>query len=187
MMILDAEDGRILDANQAAADFYGYPLQRMLTMNIKDFNILPEDEVQAAIDQAKLEHVTRFRFKHRLASGQLRDVEVNAWPVDIQGMPVLFSIVQDVTSVIASQAELESILAERTAALNWRTRALIFILLAFIAAQGAAIVLIIRFYGRQKSWLLRSKPPGTSINPWWTTSPESPSVVCTTSIGPCCI
>ncbi len=150
MMILDTEDGRILDINQAAADFYGYPLQRMLTMNIKDFKILPVDEVQAALEQARLERVNRFRFNHRLASGQIRDVEVNAWPVHIQGVPVLFSIVQDVTSVIASQAELESLLAERTATLNWRTRALIFILLAFVAAQGAAIALITRFAGRQK-------------------------------------
>ncbi len=150
MLILDAEDGRILDLNQAAAEFYGYPLQRMLTMNIKDVNVLSDDEVQAALEQARLERVNRFRFKHRLASGQIRDVEVNAWPVHIQGVPVLFSIVQDVTSVIASQAELESLLAERTASLNWRTKALILTLLAFVAAQGAAIVLITRSAGRRK-------------------------------------
>ncbi|WP_045217191.1 sensor histidine kinase [Desulfonatronovibrio magnus] len=149
MMILDPEDGRILDINKAGAEFYGYPLEQMLTMNIMDFNILPAARVQMEIEQARQENVNRFRFKHRMASGEIRDVEVNSWPVHIQDTPVLFSIIQDVTSIISSQAQLEGILAERTETLKRRTRALVFILVTFVAAQGVAITLIVRYALRQ--------------------------------------
>ncbi|WP_295431179.1 PAS domain S-box protein [uncultured Thiodictyon sp.] len=38
-----------------------------------------------------------FNFRHRIASGEVRDVEVFSSPVDVSGRPLLFSIVHDIT------------------------------------------------------------------------------------------
>jgi len=144
MLILDAEDGRILDANQAASAFYGYPLDQLLNKSIREFNTLPEDAVKEAMAQARAEKKNTFRFKHRVASGAIRDVEVNSWPADIQGIPVLFSVVQDVTSIVASQAQLELLLADRTSELTRRTRWQVLSLLLFLAALGVAMAFVLR-------------------------------------------
>ena len=153
MLILNPEDGRILDLNQAASDFYGYPAAKMLSMSMLEINILPPEKVVALMSQAKMKRNNRFRFQHRLASGEIRDVEVHAWPAEIQGVPVLFSIVQDISSVIASQAQQESIIAERTETLRWRTLALILCLLVFLLAQSGAIISIKRSSRRRENLL----------------------------------
>ena len=47
MLIIHPITGAIYYANQAAADFYGYPLETLLQMNINDINMLSPDEVAA--------------------------------------------------------------------------------------------------------------------------------------------
>ncbi|MEW6164918.1 MAG: PAS domain S-box protein [Pseudomonadota bacterium] len=97
-LLIDPADGRIVDANQAAADFYGYARETLLTMRITDINSLPPAEVKAEMQKAKDEQRLYFNFRHRLADGTLRDVEVYSGPVEIEGRTLLFSIIHDVTA-----------------------------------------------------------------------------------------
>lgn len=96
-LILDPVTGRIIDANPAAADFYGYPRERLLRMSIHDINPAPVGEVRVAMESAKSRKESHFEFQHRLASGELRDVEIYSGPVALAGKRLLFSIVHDVT------------------------------------------------------------------------------------------
>lgn len=97
-LLVDPDDGRILDANPAAAAYYGYPHETLTGLRITDINCLPPEEVKAEMALAKSERRQYFNFRHRLASGDVRDVEVYSGPVDVDGRRLLFSIVHDVTA-----------------------------------------------------------------------------------------
>jgi diguanylate cyclase (GGDEF)-like protein/PAS domain S-box-containing protein len=97
MLQVEPVSGEIVDANTAAAAFYGYPGGRLIGMNIAEINILPAEEVAQERLRALREERTYFKFPHRLASGEVRNVEVYSSPIHVGGRSVLFSIVHDVT------------------------------------------------------------------------------------------
>jgi PAS domain S-box-containing protein len=102
-MLLDPRDGTIIDANSTACAYYGYPLAQFRKMKVTAINTLPPEEVLRKMEEARSERSTRFVFKHRLADGQIRDVEVHSGPIPVNGREVLYSIVYDITE--SSRAE----------------------------------------------------------------------------------
>ena len=97
MLIIDPEDGRIVDANRAAVRFYGYTARKLKTLRISDINMLDTGEVRLKMNQAVKEEQRYFLFQHRLADGTVRDVEVCSGPVTIKGRKLLYSLVHDIT------------------------------------------------------------------------------------------
>jgi diguanylate cyclase (GGDEF)-like protein/PAS domain S-box-containing protein len=97
-LLIDPSDGSILDANPAACEFYGYDRLRLRSMNVREINILPPEEIAEELARAAAEDRNLFQFRHRLASGEIREVEVHSSPVTVDGRSVLYSIVHDVTS-----------------------------------------------------------------------------------------
>ncbi len=96
-LLIDPKSGNIVDANQAACDFYGYPMERMKSMNISSINTLSPAQISKELSSALAEDRNHFLFKHKLASGEIRDVEVYSNPVRIHDENLLFSIVHDIT------------------------------------------------------------------------------------------
>ncbi|WP_234049867.1 MULTISPECIES: PAS domain S-box protein [unclassified Xanthobacter] len=96
-LLTDPADGRILAANAAAAAFYGYTAEQLARMNISDINCLPREEVARCMAEAKQGERPSFVFPHRLASGDIRMVEVFSGPVTIGEKTALYSIIHDVT------------------------------------------------------------------------------------------
>lgn len=96
-LILDAENGHIIAANQAAVDFYGYPKERLKQLNISDINVLSSTEIATEMQADQSEKLTRFDFRHKLASGEVRDVQVFSGPVVFDEKDCLYSIIHDVT------------------------------------------------------------------------------------------
>jgi PAS domain S-box-containing protein len=96
-LLLDPENGRIVEANPAAADFYGYSLDQLQGKLITDINQLPADLVGQEMARAAAEERTYFLFPHRLASGEIRQVEVYSGPVDYKGRRLLYSVIHDIT------------------------------------------------------------------------------------------
>ncbi|MDA3940610.1 MAG: PAS domain S-box protein [Spirochaetia bacterium] len=96
-LIIDPDDGQLVDVNNAASEFYGYDKQKLCSMKISDINILSQDEVKLEMDNAKDEKRLYFNFKHRLASGEIRDVEVYSGPINSENKTLLYSIIHDIT------------------------------------------------------------------------------------------
>jgi len=96
-LVIDPVTGAIVQANRAACDFYGYPRERLEAMNIEEINILTPEEISAERDAALREERLYFEFRHRLASGEIRDVEVYSGPVQMGDRALLYSIIHDVT------------------------------------------------------------------------------------------
>ncbi|MBB4285375.1 sensor domain-containing diguanylate cyclase [Roseospira goensis] len=108
MLLVDPEDGRIVQANAAAAAFYGYPVATLRRMAVQDINIAPPEEVAALRARANSATQSRFEVRHRLASGEVRDILAHSTPLSLDGRRVLFTIIHDVTGrVRAEQALME--------------------------------------------------------------------------------
>ena len=105
MLLIDPNTSKIVDANPAASHFYGYNHEELVKMKINDINILSKDEVFNEMSKSKLYHKNNFIFKHKLANGEIRDVDVYSGPITIGGKKLLYSIIHDIT--IRKQAEYE--------------------------------------------------------------------------------
>jgi diguanylate cyclase (GGDEF)-like protein/PAS domain S-box-containing protein len=98
-LLIDPISGAIIEANQAACDFYGYPRPDLLRRHSWDISILSADELLVRLKRVATNERTSYLARHRLASGEVRDVDIQASPVDddVRGHALLYLIVQDVT------------------------------------------------------------------------------------------
>jgi PAS domain S-box-containing protein len=96
-LIADPESGLIVHANPAACKFYGYSLSELQGMPISNINMLPKERIKEELERAGAEGGYLFYFRHRLASGEVREVEVHSSPITFQGKNLLFSIIYDIT------------------------------------------------------------------------------------------
>ena len=103
MYVVDLASFFIVDANDAALRFYGYDYTTMLTKKISDLNMHPESEIRAEIHKAVSEGRSYYIFKHRLSCGKVRDVEIYANPITLQGKDYSFSIVHDITDRLRAE------------------------------------------------------------------------------------
>ena len=97
MMMIEPHSGGIVDANGAAAAFYGYAIDQLRGMNISDINQLSRAQLESNLELAVLGVEDKFIFPHRLADGSLRTVEVHSTPIGDRDRVLLYSIVQDIT------------------------------------------------------------------------------------------
>jgi diguanylate cyclase (GGDEF)-like protein/PAS domain S-box-containing protein len=131
MLIIHPITGDIYYANAAAAEFYGYPLETLIEMNINDINTLSPKEVADERLRALKEEREFFIFKHRLANGEIKTVHVYSYPMDINGETYLFSIVIDQTEFI--------LLEDRQ---NNLTLIIILLLIAVALITSAGLIVI---------------------------------------------
>jgi PAS domain S-box-containing protein len=97
MLVIDPDNGNIIDANAAAVSYYGWPKDVLTSMQIFQINILSPEEIAIEMNAAKERKRNYFIFKHRLANGLLRDVEVFSGPVKIGHHTLLYSIIHDIS------------------------------------------------------------------------------------------
>jgi PAS domain S-box-containing protein len=91
MFLVDPAERKIVDVNQAAVDFYGYDRDRFIGMGMADIRCPSKETAEVPKDKGIL------FLKHRLADGQVRDVEVTSGPLHIENRTYLYSIVHDIT------------------------------------------------------------------------------------------
>lgn len=105
IVLIDPEnDGAIVDANRKALEFYGYSREEFRQLHVWDINTLGRSvlTVMREISSWSGGHYPQ-RFRHRLADGTVRDVQVYAGPVQLMDQKLLLCIVQDVTQVIEAE------------------------------------------------------------------------------------
>ncbi|MGA7933024.1 MAG: PAS domain S-box protein [Kovacikia sp.] len=109
-------DGRILEANRAAVQAYGYDRAELLTLKIADLRALhtlsamPEQFKQAS-QQGIL-----YETMHRRKNGSHFPVEVSAQSVEIADGKVVLSIIRDITERKRAESEREQLLVREQAA-----------------------------------------------------------------------
>ena len=107
MLLINPDNGDIIDANPAATHFYGYNYDELVKMNINNVNVLSEEEIHDKMQKSVSSQQNNFLFKHQLASGEIRDVDVYSGTIVLGGKKLLYSIVHDVTDRVIAQNKLK--------------------------------------------------------------------------------
>ncbi len=97
MVLTNSENGRIIKVNRAAEKYYGYKAEDFSRLTVFDINQLRREELLDVMAKAKTGQGNCFQFRHRLADGQIRDVEIQSSPIAFKGQTLLFSIIHDIT------------------------------------------------------------------------------------------
>ncbi|MGA9538058.1 MAG: PAS domain S-box protein [Desulfobacterales bacterium] len=97
-LVIDPDSGNILNANNAAATFYGWTREQLQQMRIQDFNTLSPEEIKQEMEKARTNQQIHFEFHHRLADGSIRDVEVVSNKIEAKGKDLLHSVIHDITA-----------------------------------------------------------------------------------------
>lgn len=121
LLLIDPDDGAIVDANPAACTYYGYSADEITRLNISHINTLPIDQIRERLQSMKDAARRHFFFQHRLADGRVRDVEVFSGLIADNQRELIYSIVHDVTDRVRAEASLQQLnntleqqVAERT-------------------------------------------------------------------------
>ena len=107
MLLIQPDSGALVDANLAAEKFYGYPRETLLTMRLDQVNTMPVEDIRRVMSDVAARRKNNFITRHRLASGELCDVEVHAVPIQSAQGTRLYAIIHDVTARRQAEARLE--------------------------------------------------------------------------------
>ena len=106
ILIVDPVTGVIHEANPAACHYYGWTHSELCKMNIAEINTLTSEEIFREMQLAKEEKRKFFHFKHRLANGKIRDVEVYSGPIQFNNSELLYSHIHDITERVCAEENL---------------------------------------------------------------------------------
>jgi PAS domain S-box-containing protein len=107
MLLIDPSSGRIVNANKAACEFYGYPSEVLKAMKINEINTLSPEEIHAEMQRAERGHKNYFLFKHRLSDGTVKPVEVYSGKISMYNRDLLYSIIHDITDRVKAENALK--------------------------------------------------------------------------------
>lgn len=102
-IVFDPADGAIVQINAAAAAFYGLDTNSGTVLNVADIcRADPADHTACSIRNPP----PRFESRHRVANGELRDVEVFSSPIQRHGRRLVYSLIHDITERKRAEAAL---------------------------------------------------------------------------------
>lgn len=107
MMLIEPETGLIVDVNEAAIKFYGYTREEFIGKNINQINTLTSEEIKIEMENVHSGKQNHFIFKHKLASGEIKNVEVYSGHFDYAGRHIIYSIVHDITERLLAEKALK--------------------------------------------------------------------------------
>ena len=108
-LLIDPADGRIIEANAAALQFYGYTREQMLARRITDLSLRAAEDVRRELTRRLVGQGAHFESRHRLADGSVRDVEVFGSLIRFGEREVRHDIVIDITNRKRAETELRKL------------------------------------------------------------------------------
>ncbi|HWR44684.1 diguanylate cyclase [Sporomusa sp.] len=106
IILVISTDGKIIEANQAAVNAYGYSLNELRSMCIYDLR--SPDTLSQVDDQIRMAYQNGILFRtfHVRRNGERFPVEVNSQQVQLPEGEAVFSIVRDITEAVAIETVL---------------------------------------------------------------------------------
>ncbi len=103
LMLIDGVDGKIIDVNKTALDFYGWSLSELTQMYIYQINTKSKEVIMKEIHLCATQEQGYFSNKHRTKDRGLIDVEVYSGPIRIEDKTVLLSTIIDATFKVENE------------------------------------------------------------------------------------
>ena len=128
MLIVDPESRAVLEANPAAAAFYGWSREQLTSMTIDSISTKSHEDLQASLQASLQSPASPQLSRHRLANGSVRDVEIHSGPSQVGDRTLIFALVHDVSvrrSAEEAQSRLVAAMRLQTAALNAAATAMV--------------------------------------------------------------
>ncbi len=97
ILIIDPENYCIVNANQTALEFYGYDIDTFSNKTIFDINFLSKERIEFELNNVKTLKKNYFNFQHKIATGEIREVEVYSFPIYLRQKLHLISTIHDIT------------------------------------------------------------------------------------------
>ncbi|WP_052063831.1 EAL domain-containing protein [Nitrincola sp. A-D6] len=176
MLLIEPENGQIVEANPAAVRFYGYPLDVLQQMTIQQINTFTPEQVAqelAAVEAAQRNYLI---FRHRLANGDLRTVEVYSRPYRFNNQSLLLSIINDITpgrhvaeDLWHYQEQLETMVDAQVQEIQRNRSRLYWILVGALLTQALVIVLLIINIQRKRQLQRQQKQTNLALTAMATT------------------
>ncbi len=105
-VLLD-HDARILYANRLYTEQLGYSNEELLTLSIPDIDMhYTTDKVQALFEACRRGRVAPFEAVHRRKDGTTFPVEITVTALEVEGRPLMFASVRDITARKRDEQEL---------------------------------------------------------------------------------
>ena len=98
MILVDPQNGNIVDANEAACKFYGYPKSKIITLSLKEISLSSPEEIETEMQEAMHDRRKHFFYQHKLSNNEIRDVELYSGKVEMKEGVFIYSIVHDITA-----------------------------------------------------------------------------------------
>lgn len=95
MLIIDYETLKIADANYAACTFYKYSYQEFLNLNFTDLSAVKSDQISTQINLAASYVKNSFAFKHRISTGEIKNVRANSGVITLNNKKYIHVIIFD--------------------------------------------------------------------------------------------
>ncbi len=103
MLFIEPDTEAIIDANQAALNFYGYTYDEIKKLNMSNINTFSSDEMENEIKKSQLEKRNYFIFRHKLKDETIKDVEVHYGYINIKNKSLQYYIIHDITEEIVQK------------------------------------------------------------------------------------
>jgi len=94
--ILD-EQGNVIEVNDSFCQMLGYTCEELSKLNVHDWDALHSKEELLIQIPSLIQRPALFTTKHRRKDGEIRDVEISAGGVTIDGKSYLFNATRDIT------------------------------------------------------------------------------------------
>ncbi len=108
-LLIDPNTGKIIGANNAASEFYGWSISELTSMNIDHINVLPKEEKKQVMRDSLEKKQNYFEFEHKLKNGDVRFVNVYSGHIFEDNKKVVYSIIFDVTENKKAELQLRLI------------------------------------------------------------------------------
>ncbi|HQI27690.1 MAG TPA: MASE3 domain-containing protein [Sedimentisphaerales bacterium] len=104
IFVVDCQSGRVVDANAAALELYGYTREECFSLPVTDLSAEPERTLRA-IDRGETHIPIR---RHRKKDGTVFPVEIRASYFECRGRRVHVAAIRDITERIRAEQELRA-------------------------------------------------------------------------------
>ncbi len=105
-IIIDPRNGNIVNANPSACEYYGYTPEKLKTLNLTHINVMNMSQIQERMRDTVEKQRISFQTQHRLASDEIRDVEVFVGVIEFDNNNYLHAIIQDITDRVKAEKAL---------------------------------------------------------------------------------